>query len=171
MGWQWSGGILKAECPGLAGTEFQQALFWRKLGQLTQAGFTCVPDHEYHSQYKTGSMLRREWSAYVPALVFLLLGLLLFGLPFLLIFKLEEAEFRLDRRKKYFPVRVVSHWNRLSREVVRGRSLELFEVRLGGVLRTLCSRRSLCTWQGIGTRWSFSSCPTQTIPWFYDKCL
>ncbi|KFV89231.1 hypothetical protein N327_12551, partial [Fulmarus glacialis] len=42
-----------------------------------------------------------------------------------------------DRRKKYFTVKGVSHWNRLPREVVDAPSLEVFKVRLDGVLSNL----------------------------------
>jgi len=38
-------------------------------------------------------------------------------------FKMEEGGFRLDIRKKFFPVRVVRHWNRLPSEAVDAPSL------------------------------------------------
>ena len=45
--------------------------------------------------------------------------------------KLKEGRFRLDRRKKFFTMKVMKHWNRLSREVVDAPSLETFKVRFG----------------------------------------
>ncbi|KAK4829869.1 hypothetical protein QYF61_007261 [Mycteria americana] len=65
-------------------------------------------------------------------------------------FKLEEGRFRLDRRKKFFTVRVVKHWNRLPREVVDAPSLETLKVRLDGALSNLiggcrCSPNSTST--------------------------
>ncbi|KFP68030.1 hypothetical protein N322_07164, partial [Cariama cristata] len=47
--------------------------------------------------------------------------------------KLEEGRFRLDIRKKFFTVRVVMHWNRLSEEV-DAPSLEAFKARLDEAL-------------------------------------
>ena len=40
-------------------------------------------------------------------------------------FKLKEGRFRLDIRKKFFPVRVVRHWQ-TSRQNEAGPSLEVF---------------------------------------------
>ena len=52
-------------------------------------------------------------------------------------FKLEEGRFRLDIRKKLFPVRVVRYWNRLPSEAVDAPSLEAFKTRLDGALSYL----------------------------------
>ena len=51
--------------------------------------------------------------------------------------KLKEGRFRLDIRKKFFPMRVVKHWPRLRREAVAAPSLAVFKARLDGALSTL----------------------------------
>jgi len=51
--------------------------------------------------------------------------------------KLKEGRFRLDIRKKFFPMRVVKHWHRLPREAVAAPSLAGFKARLDGALSNL----------------------------------
>ncbi|KFP44940.1 hypothetical protein N324_01124, partial [Chlamydotis macqueenii] len=52
-------------------------------------------------------------------------------------FKIEGDRFRLDKRKTFFTMRVVEHWNRLPREVVDAPSLETFKARLDEALSNL----------------------------------
>ena len=49
----------------------------------------------------------------------------------------KQGRFRLDIRKKFFTMRVVKHWNGLSREVVEAPSLETFKTRLDRALSNL----------------------------------
>ncbi|KFP98740.1 hypothetical protein N329_04605, partial [Haliaeetus albicilla] len=51
--------------------------------------------------------------------------------------KVKGLRFRLDVRKKFFPVRVVRHWNRAPREAVDAPSLAVFKARLDGALSNL----------------------------------
>jgi len=52
-------------------------------------------------------------------------------------FKQKEGRFRLDIRKKFFTVRVVRHWHRLPREVVKAPFIEALKARLDGAVSNL----------------------------------
>jgi len=70
-------------------------------------------------------------------------------------FKLKEGTFRLDVKKKFFTMRVVRDWNRLPREAVAARSLEVFRAGLDGVLSNLVWWKVSLSWQGAWNEMSF----------------
>ncbi|KFR14279.1 hypothetical protein N306_11282, partial [Opisthocomus hoazin] len=51
--------------------------------------------------------------------------------------KLKQGRLTLDIRKKFFPMRVVKHWNRLPREAVDAPSLAVFKARMDGAVSNL----------------------------------
>ena len=55
-------------------------------------------------------------------------------------FKLRQGRFRIDIRRKFFTQRVVTHWNRLPKEVVDAPSLKAFKARLDVALVSLVWR-------------------------------
>ena len=52
-------------------------------------------------------------------------------------YRLKQRKFHLNRRKNFFPLRVMEPWPRLPREVVESPSLEIFKPRLDAVLCSL----------------------------------
>ena len=52
-------------------------------------------------------------------------------------FKLRQGRFRLDIRRRFFTQRVMTHWNRLLKEVMDAPSLEAFKARLDVALGSL----------------------------------
>ena len=53
------------------------------------------------------------------------------------VFNLRQGSIRVDIRRKFFTQRVVTHQNRLSKEVVDAPSLEAFKARLDVALGSL----------------------------------
>jgi len=51
--------------------------------------------------------------------------------------KLKHRNFFLNMRKNFLPLRVTEHWNRLPREVVDSRALEILKTCLDEVLCSL----------------------------------
>jgi len=83
-------------------------------------------------------------------------------------FKLKEGKFRLDKRKKFFMMRVEKPWPRLPREAEDAPSLETFNVRLDGALRNLIQLKMSLLLAG-GLDWMASKSPFQPKP--FDDSL
>ena len=79
--------------------------------------------------------------------------------------KLKEGRFRLDRRKKFVPLRVVRPWQGLPREVVAAPSLETSKARLDGALSTLIWLEMSLPMAGGWTGWALkvSSIPKHSV--------
>ena len=63
-------------------------------------------------------------------------------------FKLRQGRFRLDIRRKFFTQRVVTHWNRLSKEAVDAPSMEAFKAKTDGILGSLIYWLATLPWLG-----------------------
>jgi len=83
--------------------------------------------------------------------------------------KLKEGRFRLEIRKKFFPMRVVKHWPRLPREVVAAPSPAVFKARLDGALSNLVQWKMSLLMAG-GLEPGDLSGPFQPKP-FYDSMI
>jgi len=78
--------------------------------------------------------------------------------------RLKEGRFRLEIRKKFFPMRVVRPWPRLPREAVAAPSLAVLKARLEGAVSTLgWWKMSLLMAGGLEPGDLLRSLPTQTI--------
>jgi len=82
---------------------------------------------------------------------------------------LNESEFRLDIRKKFFMMRVVRHWHRLPKEVLDAPSLETFKAKLDGAPSNLIKLKvSLLTAGGLGLMTSKGAFQPKL---FYDSLI
>jgi len=68
-------------------------------------------------------------------------------------FKLNQGRFRLDIRKRFFPMTVVRPWPRLPREAVAAPSLGTFKARLDGALSNLIQLKMSLLTAGVWARW------------------
>ena len=80
--------------------------------------------------------------------------------------KLKPRKLQLNRRKNFFPLRVMEPWPRLPREAVESPSLEIFQTRLDTVLCSLLWVTLLGQRVGLGD--PQRSLPTPTILWFCE---
>jgi len=82
--------------------------------------------------------------------------------------KLKQRKFHLNRRKNFFPLRVMEPWPRLPRGAVESPSLEIFKPRLDAVL---CSLLWVTLLRQGGLDWVTHRGPFQPLP-FCDslKC-
>jgi len=80
---------------------------------------------------------------------------------------MKEGRFRLDKRKKFFTLRVVRPWPRLPREAVAAPSLAGFKVRLDGAWSNLVSGKMYLPMAG-GLELGDLQGPFQPKP-FYDS--
>ena len=84
-------------------------------------------------------------------------------------FKLRQGRFRLDMRRKFFTQSLVTHWNRLPKEVVDALLLEAFKARLDVDLGSLVwCLETLHVAEGL--KLDDHCGPFQPRP-FYDICI
>ena len=84
-------------------------------------------------------------------------------------FKLRQGRIRLDIRRKFFTQRVVTHWNKLPKEVMDVPSLDAFNVRLDVALGSLVLWLATLPMAG-GLKLNDHCGPFQPRP-FYDSMM
>ena len=89
--------------------------------------------------------------------------------------KLEHWKFCTNMRRNFFTVRVMEHWNRLSREVVHSASLEIFKTHLDAYLCSLlqgaCFGRGLDSMISRGPFQPLQFCDSVIPRILHGRCL